>query len=142
MACLPKPPIYTTNLIQNSPNTELNVLVSLEVNGISKAFLKDCARRFRYLKKLADLRSPEKVKQGIALLDVNNGTKANLCNLYQKYVDYYNLKWTKPKHKHQRKLVKIPTKEKLEMLIAHAGRILAIKLQISYETGLRPVEVI
>ena len=28
------------------------------------------------------------------------------------------------------------------MLIAHAGRILATKLQISYETGLRPIEVI
>jgi integrase len=142
MAGLPKAQSYTTNLIPNQPNSELNVLASLEVNGASQATLKDTARRFRQLKKLADLRQPEEVKQTIALMKVSNGTKANLCNLYQKYVDYYNLKWIKPKYKHQRKLVKIPTREKIEMLIAHAGRILATKLQISYETGLRPVEVI
>ena len=142
MTGLPKAQIYTTKLIPNQLKTELNVLASLEVNGASKAFLKDCARRFRYFKKLVDLEQPEEVKQAIALLEVSNGTKANLCNLYQKYVDYYNLEWIKPKYKHQRKLVKIPTREKIEMLIAHAGRILATKLQISYETGLRPIEVI
>jgi integrase len=142
MAGLPNAQSYTTNPISNSPNSELNVLASLEVNGASQITLKDSAKRFRQLKKLADLRQPEEVKQAIALLEVSNGTKANLCNLYQKYVDYYNLEWIKPKYKHQRKLVKIPTREKIEMLIAHAGRILATKLQISYETGLRPVEVI
>ena len=65
---LPKAHIYITKLMPNQLNMELNVLVSLEVNGSSKAFLKDCARRFRYLKKLADLRQPEEVKQAIALL--------------------------------------------------------------------------
>ena len=112
MAGLPKAHICTTNLIPNQAKTELNVLASMEVNGASKTFLKDCARRFRYLKKLVDLRYPEEVKRAIALLEVSNGTKANLCNLYQKYVDYYNLEWIKPKYKHQRKLVKIPTGER------------------------------
>ena len=125
-----------------SAENRLNVLLSLEVNGASKAFLKDCARKFWYLKKLVDLKHLEEVKQAIALLEVSNGTKGNLCNLYQKYVDYYNLEWIKPKYKHQRKLVKIPTREKIEMLIAHSGRILGTKLQISYETGFRPIEVI
>ena len=72
MAGLPKAQSYTTKLIPNQPNSELNVLASLEVNGASKAFLKDSARRFRYLKKLADLRQPEEVKQAIALLEVSN----------------------------------------------------------------------
>lgn len=142
MAGLPRTPSQGANPILNQPNTELNVLASLEANGASETSIKEKAKRFRYLRKLADIRIPEEVKKAIALLKVSNGTKRNLCNLYQKYVDYYKLQWTKPKYKHQRKLFKIPTREKLEMLIAHAGRKLATKLQISYETGLRPIEVV
>jgi hypothetical protein len=142
MAGLPRIPSQGANPISNQPNTELNVLASLEANGASENSIKEKSKRFRYLKKLADLRKPDEVKNAIALLKVSNGTKRNLCNLYQKYVDYYKLQWTKPKYKHQRKLVKIPTREKLEMLIAHSGRKLATKLQISFETGLRPIEVV
>ena len=142
MAGLSRIPSQGANPVSNQPNTELNVLASLEANGASENSIKEKAKRFRYLKKLADLRKPDEVKNAIAFLKVSNGTKRNLCDLYQKYVDYYKLQWTKPKYKHQRKLVKIPTREKLEMLIAHSGRKLATKLQISFETGLRPIEVV
>jgi integrase len=37
--------------------------------------------------------------------------------------------------------IKLPNKEKLEMLIAFARKPLNIKLQMSMETGLRPVEL-
>jgi integrase len=37
--------------------------------------------------------------------------------------------------------IKLPTKEKPNMLIANASRPLALKLSISMETGLRPVEL-
>jgi integrase len=46
-----------------------------------------------------------------------------------------------PIYTQEAKAIKIPTSEKLEMLIASAGRILSIKLTISKETGLRPVEL-
>ena len=39
------------------------------------------------------------------------------------------------------KTIKIPTTEKIEMLIASSGRILSMKLTISKETGLRPIEL-
>jgi hypothetical protein len=41
MAGLPKAQTYTTKLVTNQLKTELNVLVSLEVNGASKSSLKD-----------------------------------------------------------------------------------------------------
>jgi integrase len=46
-----------------------------------------------------------------------------------------------PLYKPEAKTIRIPTKEKLEMLIASAGRTLAPKLMISKECGLRPIEV-
>jgi integrase len=39
-------------------------------------------------------------------------------------------------------MIKIPTKEKVEMLIASAGKNLALKLRIIMETGLRPIELL
>ena len=39
------------------------------------------------------------------------------------------------------KAIRIPTKTQLEMLIAHAGSINSIKLSISKEAGLRPIEL-
>ena len=46
-----------------------------------------------------------------------------------------------PRYKQQSKQIKIPTKEKLEMLISASGKTLATRLTISMETGLRPVEL-
>jgi len=45
-----------------------------------------------------------------------------------------------PLYKTEQKLRKIPTREKLDMLIAKAVKPMSIKLTISKETGLRPVE--
>jgi hypothetical protein len=75
MVGLPRTPSHSANPIPNQSNTELNVLASLEANGASETSIKEKAKRFRYLKKLADLRKPEEVKKAIALLEVNNGTK-------------------------------------------------------------------
>ena len=46
-----------------------------------------------------------------------------------------------PKYRQEHKIRRIPTSEKLEMLIARAGKTLATRLKISKETGLRPIEL-
>jgi len=46
-----------------------------------------------------------------------------------------------PFYEPEPKTIKIPTKEKIEMLIASSGKTLSTKLTISKETGLRPVEL-
>jgi hypothetical protein len=51
MAGLPKIPSQGANPISKQPNTELNVLASLEANGASENSIKEKAKRFRYLKK-------------------------------------------------------------------------------------------
>ncbi|MDH5374335.1 MAG: site-specific integrase [Candidatus Bathyarchaeota archaeon] len=94
-----------------------------------------------YLSKHADLNEPEQVKQFIANHQVSNGYKKNLCIAYNKYCKYYKIEWEMPLYIPEAKTIRIPTTEKLEMLIARAGSILSIKLTISKETGLRPVEL-
>jgi integrase len=94
-----------------------------------------------YISKHANLNEPEQVKQFIANLNVTNGYKKNLCLAFNKYCKYYKIQWQMPLYIPEAKTVKIPAKEKIEMLIASAGRTLSIKLTISKETGLRPIEL-
>jgi integrase len=93
------------------------------------------------ISKHADLNEPEQVKTFIANLQTSNGYKRNLSIAYNKYCQYYKIAWNMPLYKTDAKMIKIPTTAKLDMLIAHAGRILSIKLSISKETGLRPIEL-
>jgi len=92
------------------------------------------------LSKYTDLNDPEQVKQYIAQLQSSSSYKRNLCIAYNHFVEYYQLKWEMPRYKAEAK-PKIPTKEKLEMLISASGKTLATKLMISMETGLRPIEL-
>ena len=77
----------------------------------------------------------------IAMLKTTDGYKRNLCIAYDKYAKFYNIAWNMPKYKPEAKNIALPTKEKIQMLIASAGKLLGMKLQLSMETGLRPVEL-
>jgi integrase len=74
-------------------------------------------------------------------MNVSSGYKRNLCIAYNKFCKYYKISWNMPTYHPESKGIKIPTKEKIEMLIASAKKPTSIKLQISKETGLRPVEL-
>ncbi len=94
------------------------------------------------ISKHADLGNPEEVKQYIAnKKNVSDGYKKALCLAYNKYADYYQIQWEMPRYKQEVKLRKVPTTERINMLIAKARRTLATKLTISKETGLRPFEL-
>ena len=125
------------------PNTTpiLNVLMKMENNGKSNYSIKFVDKALTYISKHANLNEPEKVKQFIANLQVSNGYKRNLCIAYNKYCKYYRIKWEMPLYKPEAKAIRIPTKERLEMLIASSGRTLATKLTLSKETVLRPIEL-
>jgi len=109
--------------------------------GKSDYNIKFVDKALTYIGKHTNLNEPEQVKQFIANLQTTNGYKKNLAIAYNKYCKYYQTKWEMPLYKPEAKTIKIPTKEKIEMLIASAGRILSIKLTISKETGLRPIEL-
>ena len=113
----------------------------MENNGKSKYTLKNYAKLLKLLSKNNNLNKPEEVKHFIAKIDGSNGYKKNLCLAYNKFCEYYNINWEMPFYIPNPKQIKIPTTENLNMLIAYAGQSLSLKLMISKETGMRPIEL-
>ena len=110
-------------------------------DGKSDSTINFTRKALNYLDNHANLKQPEAVKAYIAQLRSGNGYKHNLALAYDKYCQYHKIKWIPPVYKRQARAVRIPTKAQIEMLIASAGRINSIKLSISKETGLRPIEL-
>ena len=98
-------------------------------------------RALTFLAKHTGLREPEAVKLFIATHKASDGYKRNLCIAYNKYCKFCNVTWNMPKYREEAKNIALPTREKIQMLIANAGKLLSMKLQLSMETGLRPVEL-
>jgi len=95
-----------------------------------------------YISKHADLNKPEEAKMFIALLEnVTDGYKRNLAIAYNRYCKHYKITWNMPLYKEEQRNIALPTREKLQMLIANARKPTSTKLQLSMETGLRPVEL-
>jgi integrase len=111
----------------------------------NKALTDTTIKQYNYIltniSKHADLDNPETVEQYIANHTGSNTYKRNMTKAYQKYCQHYQIKWQAPKYTAEAKTITIPTEEKLEMLIANAGYIMSVKLGISKETGLRPIEL-
>ena len=89
-----------------------------------------------------DFSNPESVKSFIARLDVAESYKRNLCYAYDHYLKLNGLEWEKPKYYARDKLPRIPEERVLDMLIASAYPSLALKLSLSKETGMRPIELV
>ena len=98
-------------------------------------------KALNYLSKHTALSEPEAVKMFIANLKTSDSYKKNLCIAYNRYCKHYKIQWNMPKYTQEAKNIALPTKEKLLMLIANAPKVLGIKLQMSMETGLRPIEL-
>jgi integrase len=106
----------------------------------------DCTIKFTRkaltrLNNSTNLNEPEAVKAFIASLNTSDSYKKNLCIAYNRYCKYAKIEWNMPKYQQEAKNIALPTKEKLLMFIAEAGKTLSMKLQTSMETGVRPVEL-
>jgi len=134
MAGLPNPPILTAN-------TTLNLLIQLKNDGQAETTIETVSKRLKVISKQADLTNPEAVKQFIANHTCSNTYKMLLAKTYAKYCTFNQIQWNPPRYKPDERAIQVPTKEKLEMLIANAGKRMATKLQLSMETGMRPIEI-
>ncbi len=67
--------------------------------------------------------------------------KANLCDFYKHYSNFYGIPFVKPRYRRDHKLPNVPSEEKINLIIGHASKKYAIIYCIIKECGLRPVEV-
>jgi integrase len=115
--------------------------MKMTTNGLSTHTITRTRKILAHLSRYTDLDQPEQIREYVATHNVSNATKKHMIYAYDKYAKHYNITWEKPKYKPQSKAVKVPTKEKAETLVKSAKQPLCLKLGLSYETGLRPVEI-
>jgi integrase len=109
--------------------------------GRSQYTINNTNKFLTYLNKKCNLNNPREVETFIANKTASNSYKKCLCIAYKKFCKKTAIQWNMPEYKPEAKTIKIPTKEKLEMIIASAGKVMSIKLSISKECGLRPIEL-
>jgi integrase len=109
--------------------------------GRSKYTIDNTNKVLTYLDRNCNLNDSKEVETFIANKTTSNSYKKNLCIAYQKFCRKTAIVWQMPKYIPEAKTIKIPTKEKIERIIASAGRVLSVKLSISKECGLRPIEL-
>jgi integrase len=144
---LHEPPIQTLLRIEQ-------LLIRLEGKGKRPSTVLAYKKNLYALAIRADLGDPADVELAIArykCIDpktrkltekaASNNYKSKLCDCYATYCKFYGLVWEKPVYQPQPTSIQPPSKEQIEMLISSAKGALSLKIQISMETGLRPIEV-
>ena len=113
----------------------------MKLDNKSDDTIKFTRKALTFIAKHSALSEPESVKMFIANLKTSDSYKKNLITAYNHYCDFYQIQWKRPKYTQDAKNIALPTRERLMMIIANAPKGFAVKLQMSMETGLRPVEL-
>ena len=135
-----QPTYFQPSQLPKNPRI-LNVLLQLENDNKSKDTIKNVKKFLKLIDRITDIDNPEHVKQFIARHQVSNSTKESISYAYRKYCKYHKIDAKLPYYKHDPKPIHVPTKEKLNIIISNASRLMTTKLRLSMETGLRPIEV-
>jgi site-specific recombinase XerD len=130
------------------------VAIFLEGKGKQPSTIDSFRRHIAVLARNASLDNPQEVELAIARLKktdpstkkltnnpVSNTYKAKLCFTYQHYTKFYKMFWEVPHYIEEERSIQPPSDEKCQMLIASARGALSLMIDISVQTGLRPIEV-
>lgn len=134
MAGLPKQSILETN-------TTLNLLIQMKNEGKAETTIESVGKRLRIIAKHANINDPNAVKEFIANHQCSNSYKHLLTTAYSMYAKSRQIQWQPPHYKPEQHAIRPPTNEKIQMIIAHAGARMALKLRLCSETGMRPIEI-
>jgi hypothetical protein len=123
------------------------LVLYLEGKGRSKSTQVAYEKNLYYLAQRADLGNTCEVDLAIARYIRKDGKpasqnyKGKLCDCYSRYCKFYGIEWEKPIYAPEDRGIQPPTDEKCELLVASAKGSLSLKIDISRQTGLRPIEV-
>jgi integrase/recombinase XerD len=87
------------------------------------------------------LEQPEFVKGFIAEKECSNAFKESLVEAYDLYCRANCISWKKPFYERHDKMPKIPSEEKLNMIIAKASKNFALVFSMMKDLGTRPIEL-
>jgi len=113
----------------------------MKKNAYADTTIESTGKRLRHLQRNCNLQEPENVKGFIANKKCSNAYKEALIEAYDLLMRSMNQQWQKPFYKRNDKLPKIPTEEKIDMLISNASTRMALFLSMSKDLGTRPIEL-
>jgi len=132
---MPSPTILTS-----SP-TVINTMLWMKKEAYEPSTIKATAKRLKHLLRNCNFNDPESIKTYIANKKCSNSYKECLIETYDIYMRSAGQQWNKPFYQRYDKRPKIPTEEKLNMLISKAVPRMALFLSMSKDMGTRPVEL-
>jgi integrase len=103
--------------------------------------IKYTAKRLKHLQKNCTLANPEVIKTFVANKQCTNGYKESLIEAYAIYMKSIGQEWNQPFYQRYDRPIKVPTAEKIDMLISQASPRMALILSISKDLGTRPIEL-
>lgn len=113
----------------------------LKKNAYADSTIEAVGKRLRHLAKYGNLDNPEQIKGFVATKNCGNAYKESLVETYDYYCQANGINWKKPFYQRYDKLPKIPSEEKINMLIANASRKYALILSMMRDLATRPVEL-
>jgi integrase len=113
----------------------------MKKNAYADTTIKATGKRLRSLQRNCNLKDPENVKAYIANKKCGSGFKETLVETYAILMKSVNQQWQQPFYQRYDKQPKIPTEEKINMLIANARPRMALFLSMSKDLGTRPIEL-
>jgi len=119
----------------------LNLLINLKTRGLSENTLKDISAKLRFLGKHANLNNPLEVNKFISNIAASNAYEHNLIKVYGYYVRNNKLEWDRPKYRFERKPIKIPSEENVNLIIEKSSKMYAVIFTVLKETGAMPYEL-
>jgi hypothetical protein len=138
-------PATLTKEIPNLQTLELH----LQRKGRSPRTIKVYIKELTALAKRADLTNTKDVELAIATYKKKNNQpateayKQKLVATYTVYCKHFDITWKeKPKYTRDERSIQPPTDARIDQLVAAAKHHLSIKIQISQQTGLRPIEIV
>jgi hypothetical protein len=136
----------TRHFVEQIPKIQ-NALLYLERKGRAENTITGTRKALIELAKRANLEKTEDVELAIARYIKQDGEnasltwKAHLCTAYNHYCKFYKINWEMPTYTPDEKSIQPPSAEKCAMLLAGARGTLSMKIDISTQTGLRPIEI-
>jgi integrase len=119
----------------------VKLALSLKNLSYSDTYLANIVRTLNSIAAKINLESTFSFCEFVARGKWRESYKANLCDFYSHYCKHYSISFVKPKYRRDHKLPRVPTEEKINLILGHASKKYVVIYKIAMECGLRPVEI-
>jgi len=98
-------------------------------------------RALNFISLRTELENTGSVLGFIARAKWRDSYKANLCDFYNQYCKFYGIVFVKPRYTKVNRIPRVPTEDKINLILGHASKKYVIIYKLAMECGLRPVEL-